>query len=171
MTEFKPGDYVTGINPWSKSVSGYLLPEGQLHEGALERSIAPGIGGFNFNGTDNHSFGYIRAGSMRHADPTHSDNPVEVSVRATILREAETLITGDRNKTYGSPVENFANIAALWNVQIGHKLKEPITATEVALMMAHLKLARMIAQPKRDNFVDAVGYIACGAECEDFDER
>lgn len=173
MTEFKPGDYVTGPR-WASSSEvdfGYLLPKGQIHEGLHERSIAPSIDGYDFNGTNNHSFNYIRAESMRHADPAHPDNLTEVPVRAAILREAETLITGDRNKTYGSPTENFANTAALWNVQIGHKLKEPITAAEVAQLMTQLKLARMIAQPKRDNYLDAVGYLACGAECEDFDER
>jgi len=173
MTEFKPGDYVSGPHWRGEMASGYLLPKGQIHEGARERSIAPRIDGYDFSGTNNCSFNYIHEETMRHADAPNTapvSLPGILSVRASILQEAETLITGDRNKTYGSPTENFANTAALWNVQIGHKLKEPITATEVALMMAQLKLARMIAQPKRDNFVDAVGYIACGAECEDFDE-
>jgi hypothetical protein len=89
--------------------------------------------------------------------------------REAILTEAAGLITGDRNKTYGSPTENFSNTAALWSVQIGHKLTEPLTAAEVAQLMVQLKMARMIAQPKRDNFVDAAGYIACGWECEEAD--
>lgn len=87
--------------------------------------------------------------------------------REAILTEAAGLITGDRNKTYGSPTENFSNTAALWNVQIGHKLKTPLTAADVAQLMVQLKMARMIAQPKRDNYVDAAGYLACGWECEE----
>lgn len=87
--------------------------------------------------------------------------------REQILTEAAGLITGDRNKTYGPPTENFANTAALWNVQIGHKLKTPLTAADVAQLMVQLKMARMIAQPKRDNYVDAAGYLACGWECEE----
>lgn len=87
--------------------------------------------------------------------------------REGILTEASGLITGDRNKTYGSPTENFENTAAVWNVLLGHKLKEPITATEVGTLMVGLKLARTIAQPKRDNFVDMAGYAACAWECEE----
>lgn len=87
--------------------------------------------------------------------------------RAAVLTEAAGLITGDRNKTYGSPTENFSNTAALWNVQIGHKLKTPLTAADVAQLMVQLKMARMIAQPKRDNYVDAAGYLGCGWECEE----
>lgn len=88
----------------------------------------------------------------------------EVSPRAQLLREAETLITGDRNKSYGSPTQNFANTAALLNVQFGHKLREPFEARDVALIMIQLKMARMVAQPKRDNWLDIAGYAACGYE-------
>lgn len=89
--------------------------------------------------------------------------------RARVLREAEKLITGDRNETYGSPTTNFQNTADLWSVQLSHKLKEGerFTAVDVALLMVHLKLARMIAQPKRDNFVDGAGYLACAWECQE----
>lgn len=91
--------------------------------------------------------------------------------REQILTEAAGLISGDRNTTYGPPTKNFANTAALWNVQIGHKLTIPLTAADVAQLMAQLKMARMIAQPKRDNYVDAAGYLACGWECEEAAER
>lgn len=86
--------------------------------------------------------------------------------RGELLDEASALIHGDRNKTYGSPVENFENTAALWTVQLRNKLKpgEKIEAAEVALLMIHLKLARTINQPKRDNFLDIAGYAACGWE-------
>lgn len=84
--------------------------------------------------------------------------------REEVLTEAASLIVGDRNKTYGSPTENFKNTADIWNVLLGHKLRERITPTEVATLMVGLKLARTIAQPKRDNFVDMAGYAACGWE-------
>lgn len=95
-------------------------------------------------------------------------NP-EISPRASVLREAEALITGDRNKAYGSPTENFANIAALWNVQFGHKLKdgEAFSPEDTALAMIHVKMARIIAQPKRDNWTDIAGYAACGYEASE----
>lgn len=89
--------------------------------------------------------------------------------RGALLREAEGLITGDRNKSYGSPTQNFTNIADLWNVQFRHKLVEGqrFTATDVAIAMIHVKQARLIAQPKRDNFVDIAGYAACGWEAQE----
>lgn len=88
--------------------------------------------------------------------------------RAQVLEEAKRLITGDRNKSYGDPMSNFSNTADLWNVQFGHKLKdsEMFTASDVAQAMMQLKMARMIAGPKRDHWVDVAGYAGCGAECE-----
>lgn len=102
-------------------------------------------------------------------DEQHAEllDALDTPPRVAVLNEASALITGDRNQTYGSPTENFANTAALWNVQIGHKLNAPLTAADVAQLMVQLKMARMIAQPKRDNYVDAAGYLACGWECEE----
>lgn len=96
----------------------------------------------------------------------------EVSPRAEILREAEELTTGDRNVTYGPPTENFENIGELWTTRLGHKLKdgETITASDVADLMVLLKIARNIAQPKRDNWVDAAAYAACGFECYEVEQ-
>jgi uncharacterized protein DUF6378 len=88
----------------------------------------------------------------------------ENTEREEVLFEAARLIVGDRNQTYGSPTENFQNTADMWNALLGHKLKEgqKITPTEVATLMIALKLARTVAQPKRDNFVDIAGYAGCG---------
>jgi hypothetical protein len=96
-----------------------------------------------------------------------SDDQKDVTPRAEVLREAEKLITGDRNETYGTPTQNFDNIAKLWNVQFRHLLKDgaEFAAADVALAQIHVKMARMVAQPKRDNFVDLAGYAACGWEC------
>jgi len=88
-----------------------------------------------------------------------------LSERQSVLVEAESLITGDRNTSYGSPTQNFQNTADLLNVQFRHKLTEELTATDVALIMIHLKMARLVASPdKRDNWVDIAGYAACGFE-------
>lgn len=90
----------------------------------------------------------------------------DITPRAEVLREAESLITGDRNETYGTPTENFTNIAELITTRFRHKLKdgETITATDVADIQILVKIARNIAQTKRDNFVDIAGYAACGYE-------
>lgn len=97
----------------------------------------------------------------------------EATPRGKILREAEALITGDRNKNYGSPTENFDTTAALWNAQLGHKLKpgESFTATDVALLMVQLKMARLkTSTSNRDHYLDIAGYIACGFECQEVED-
>lgn len=97
----------------------------------------------------------------------------EATPRGKILREAEGLITGDRNKNYGSPTENFDTTAALWNAQLGHKLKpgQVFTATDVALLMVQLKMARLkTSTSKRDHYLDIAGYIACGWECQEAED-
>lgn len=86
--------------------------------------------------------------------------------RAQILHEAAQLITGDRNVTYGSPTQNFTNISHLWNARFGHMLREgeKFTAADVADAMILVKVARNIADQKRDNWLDIAGYAACGYE-------
>jgi uncharacterized protein DUF6378 len=86
--------------------------------------------------------------------------------REGVLYEAAGLITGDRNKTYGSPTQNFQDTATIWTAALRHKLKDGIEldAIDVAKLMIGLKLARMAAQPNRDNWVDIAGYAGCGYE-------
>ena len=81
--------------------------------------------------------------------------------RADILFIAEQLINGDRARDYGDAAENFLRIAALWKPILGVN----VTATDVALCLAQLKIARLIQSPThQDSWVDAVGYIALGGE-------
>jgi hypothetical protein len=96
-----------------------------------------------------------------------------VTPRGAVLREAEKLTTGDRNKTYGSPVENFDVTAAIWTQQLSHKLKpgESFTATDVAILAIQLKMARLRTSPgTRDHYVDIAGYAACGWECQEVED-
>jgi len=74
-----------------------------------------------------------------------------------ILEEAQSIIYGDREKTYGHPSVNLDNIAKFWNVY----LKTDLNAQDVATMMVLLKIARLMNQPDhRDSLVDAAGYLA-----------
>lgn len=100
--------------------------------------------------------------------PLAADSPERVKV----LKEAASLITGDREKDYGTPQVNFNRIAALWNVQAAHLLKDGayFTPVDVALLLLQLKMARAVNSPKRDTFVDAAGYAALAAELAE-DER
>lgn len=92
--------------------------------------------------------------------------PESKTSRQEVIDEASKLIHSDRNASYGEPTQNFKDTAALWNTQFGHKLREPLTSTDVAQAMILLKMARMKASPKKDNWADAIGYAACGFECD-----
>lgn len=81
--------------------------------------------------------------------------------RETCLTEAMQTICVDRNDQYGEPENNFKLIAKYWNVYLNSEL----TAEDVAIMMTLFKIARMnTGKPKLDNYIDAVGYLACGCE-------
>src|SRR5699024_3678516 len=83
--------------------------------------------------------------------------------RKETLETAAALVHGDRQNDYGTPQENFARIAALWEPIFGRA----VTPGEVALALAQLKIARLIHTPTHaDSWVDAAGYIAIGAELE-----
>lgn len=78
-----------------------------------------------------------------------------------ICATAANLVGGDREKTHGSKVENFTNIAALWT---GY-LDVTVTALDVANMMALLKIARTKAGAHNmDDYIDAAGYAGCAGE-------
>lgn len=74
-----------------------------------------------------------------------------------ILREAEGLVIGDRNKSYGDPGADFARIAAYWSNHLGY----PVTARDVGLMLILMKVAREGIRHKRDNLIDIAGYAYC----------
>lgn len=78
-----------------------------------------------------------------------------------ILAEAERLTNQDRRSLYGHPLDDYERTAGLFNAAFAHKLKEPLTAEEMMLTMVLVKISREINLPKRDNRVDAAGYINC----------
>lgn len=75
------------------------------------------------------------------------------------MAEALSLVYGDRQGDYGTPRENFAGIARVWSGILFPVLKRDITPEEAALMMVGLKLQRQAMKHKRDNLVDAHGYL------------
>lgn len=102
---------------------------------------------------------------MREAQRLPIERPARPP-RVEVLEEAAGLIDGDRNVTYGTPTQNFTNIGELVTTRLKHKLKdgERITASDVADIQILVKVARNIAQTKRDNYVDIAGYAGCGWE-------
>ena len=83
--------------------------------------------------------------------------------RAEILDAAKRCVCGDREQDYGSPENNFRVIADLWTAYLGYE----VAATDVAAMLALLKIARIASgHAKDDNWIDLAGYAACGGEIE-----
>jgi Domain of unknown function (DUF6378) len=76
-----------------------------------------------------------------------------------LLQEAHNLIHGQRQADYGSPHQNFTQIAVMWTALLATKLTKKITPVEVAFMMQQLKVARLLNQPSHhDSLVDGVAY-------------
>lgn len=83
------------------------------------------------------------------------------TIRRFVLDEANKIVNCDRNEQYGEPEDNFATIAKLWSAYLDVSLYP----MDVAIMMTLFKIGRIEAYPdKADSWIDAVGYIACGAE-------
>lgn len=113
-------------------------------------------------GLDEHVVDANKKVSTPTDTPTETVAPTDTpTTRAEILDAAKKIVTGDREKQYGKPEDNFAVIAEFWTTYIGH----PISSEDVAIMMALLKIARIRSgNYKADSFVDGVGYLSLAAE-------
>ena len=85
----------------------------------------------------------------------------------SILQEADGLINGPRNASYGPPNQDFKRTADMWTGLLQFKMKdgECIRPQDVALMMILLKASRAQHSNKRDSYVDIAGYAGCGQRC------
>ena len=88
--------------------------------------------------------------------------------KSEILKTAENIVNGDREKQYGKAENNFNTIANLWADYLSAKVEPTdIKPKDVAAMLALLKIARIATgHAKEDNWVDLAGYAACGGEIE-----
>lgn len=88
------------------------------------------------------------------------------TTRGEILDEAKKHVTGQRQEDYGDPESNFDTIAEYWETHLrASQGLVALTATDVAIMMTLLKLARLGSNPlHKDSWVDVAGYAACGGE-------
>ena len=84
----------------------------------------------------------------------------------SVLKEAQTIIYGDREKTYGHPSKNLRAIASMWNAYLKSVGDRELDAQDVCVMMVLLKGARLANDPShRDSVVDICGYAALIERC------
>ncbi len=85
--------------------------------------------------------------------------------KPNVLEEAVKLVYGDRQAAYDHPARDFEHTAALWEAWLHRRGvvngKAGIDAEDVAMMMVLLKISREAHKHKRDNLVDAAGYLLC----------
>lgn len=82
----------------------------------------------------------------------------------SMLASAEDLINGQREKDYGTKLQNFSQIAMLWQGTLATKLApgQAITPEDVALCMIQVKIARLAKSPDHaDSLLDVAGYAGC----------
>ena len=73
--------------------------------------------------------------------------------------DAAGIAVQDREGVYGPPQQHLEEVANMWSVILSRKLSQPLYATDVALMMAGLKISRLINAPDHeDSQVDLDGY-------------
>lgn len=112
--------------------------------------------------------GEIKADNIKTTDPAEYPLRVEPEsvrqepwTREKILEEAKKCVCGQREQDYGKPEDSFRMIANLWTDYSG----VPFSASDVAVMMALLKIARLsFSRNHIDSWVDLAGYAACGGE-------
>jgi hypothetical protein len=99
--------------------------------------------------------------------PTTTQSPSEtIEERQECLREAERLVTSDRNKQYGEPVDNMARTAEMFAAYLGNRNGRELEATDIAMFGIILKIGRLANDPtKLDSWIDLCGYASIGYEC------
>lgn len=151
-----------GRNPWfgvDKEKTDYAI--GLCME-AHTQDIDPKSSWY-YTFIDQGMLNYVPQRKEDGATEDHWENAVTPK---SILDEAQGIIWGDREKTYGEPDVNLKRIATLWNAFLVSRYRHgftgapyEITSEDVCWMMVLLKASRQMNAPKRDNLVDAAGYI------------
>jgi hypothetical protein len=83
-------------------------------------------------------------------------------IDGSVLEDALKLVRGSRNDEYGDPVAMYSKVAQLWNAyfnSVDAETRFIVKAHDVLMMMTLMKLGREMVRHKKDNLVDAAGYI------------
>lgn len=84
-----------------------------------------------------------------------------------LLLEAHAVINGERKETYGDGTNGMAGVAEQWSLYLQQKYEIigkdgyllHLSPEDICWMMADLKKYRQMHKSKRDNVLDAAGYI------------
>lgn len=99
------------------------------------------------------------------------------TIRVQILDTAKKLTTGDRDKSYGPPIDNLTTYANLCTAYIFGKDGNKndlfaLDAVDAAVLMILSKVSRIAAnRGHKDNYVDGAAYMAIAGECDELLER
>lgn len=110
--------------------------------------------------------GFVHGVDIGQMPMVEMNTPQEEAKSNSILLEAQDIIFGDREQTYGSPDLNLVSIGDFWTAYLRRKRcvqngSVTITAEDVCQMMILLKTARLLNQPEhRDSLTDQAGYAA-----------
>ena len=115
----------------------------------------------------------MATGKLRHqkVPQVHEAEGAAETVKhiPNILEEANAIIYGDRERTYGTPSKNLQLIADYWGHHLSGVFGEKIelTINDVCTMMILLKTARLANDPlHKDSLVDICGYAALVERCK-----
>lgn len=94
-----------------------------------------------------------------------ADQVTDIDTEPSILLDAYALVHGDRNGTYGPPLQDYARTAAIFEAITCVDLTVP----EAILFMVAMKLSRIgyglgedfPPEMLRDSITDAAGYLDC----------
>lgn len=103
------------------------------------------------------ALGYWKSVSGENHGHDSRPGDVWVDTSESVCAEADRLVSTVRNQDYGHPLEDYTRTANIFNAVTGHK----ITALDAIKFMVCVKLSREQHKHKRDNLVDACGYIKC----------
>ena len=136
-------------SPYADKIWAYKIK----HPTAKTREIADAT---------NTSYGYVYKLLKKIGTPDEVfEKEARKVTRGQVLDTAKEYVTKDRAADHGNMEDNFKTIGKYWSVHLGIN----ISATDVAVMMTLLKIARIKSNPSHpDNWVDACGYMSCGGE-------
>lgn len=90
-------------------------------------------------------------------------------ITSNLAADAHAIVHGAREDEYGSKLQNFTQIAMLFQGTLATKLlpNSRITPEDVALLMMQVKIARLAKSPDHhDSILDVAGYAICYDELQ-----